>query len=57
LDALQTRIWECLSEPKQIDVMTRELKLPIAELSRHLMMLEMKKIVRRLPGNQYERKG
>ncbi len=57
LDALQTRIWECLSEAKQIDVLTRELNLPIAELSRHLMMMEMKKVVRRLPGNQYERKS
>jgi DNA processing protein len=57
LDSLQTQIWECLSEPKQIDVLTRELKLPVAELSRHLMLLEMKKIIRRLPGNQYERRS
>jgi DNA processing protein len=56
LDAVQMRIWEALSEAKQMDALTRELQMPVSELSRHLMVLEMKKVVRRLPGNQYERK-
>jgi DNA processing protein len=57
LDALQQRVWEYLAEqPRHIDEMTRQLALPIPELSRTLMMLEMKKIVRRLPGNLYERR-
>jgi DNA processing protein len=31
------------------------LALPIVDLTRQLMTLELKKIVRRLPGNWYER--
>jgi len=31
------------------------LSLPVPELSGLLMMLEMKKAIRRLPGNQYQR--
>jgi DNA processing protein len=30
--------------------------VPVAELSRVLMQLEMKKVVRRVPGNFYERR-
>jgi DNA processing protein len=55
LDALQQKIWEALAERRNVDELTESLALPIAELSRHLMMLELKKVVRRLPGNCYER--
>ena len=42
--------------PRYVDTMTQQLGLPVSELTRTLMMLEMKKVVRRLPGNQYERR-
>jgi DNA processing protein len=56
LDPLQQRIWQALSaEPRHIDELSRDLAAPIAELSRALMMLEMRRGVRRLPGNRFER--
>lgn len=56
LDPLPSRIWDYLEEPKHIDDITRAVELPIAELSRLLITMELKKQVRRLPGNQYERR-
>jgi DNA processing protein len=57
LDPTQRRIWELLAPgPRHIDVMARELELPVAQLNGLLMLLEMRKVVRRLPGNQYERR-
>ncbi len=56
LDDNQMRIWEALTEPKHADVLARELVLPSGDLTRMLMMLEMKKAIRRLPGNNYERR-
>ena len=56
LDDNQVRIWEALTEPKHADVLARELALPSGDLTRMLMMLEMKKAIRRLPGNNYERR-
>ncbi|HEV3204540.1 MAG TPA: hypothetical protein VGY77_09160 [Gemmataceae bacterium] len=35
--------------------MARQLQVNIPDLSQALMYLEMKKIIRRLPGNLYER--
>lgn len=56
LSDLQRRIWDCLAErPRHVDEMTRHLAVPVAEVTTALMMLEMKKTVRRLPGNSYER--
>jgi DNA processing protein len=57
LDATQQRIWDYLAEqPKHIDEMSRHLGMTIPELTRTLTLLEMKRIVRRLPGNLYERR-
>jgi len=56
LDPLPSRVWDYLTEPKHIDDITREMEISISEISRLLMSLEIKKIVRRLPGNQYERR-
>lgn len=51
------RVWLALSEGTRfVDDLARELALPIPELTRLLMQLELKRIVRRLPGNQYERR-
>jgi DNA processing protein len=56
LDPVHRRIWDCLAEgPKHLDEMVQQLDLPVPQLSGALMMLEMKKLVRRLPGNRYER--
>jgi DNA processing protein len=55
LDPVQQAIWEALAERRMVDDLTAQLQLPISELTRHLMMLELKKVVRRLPGNWYER--
>lgn len=56
LDAAQQRIWESLAqEPRHLDQMVQQLGLSVSELSGTLLMMEMKKIVRRLPGNRYER--
>lgn len=56
LDEGQLRIWECLAErPRHMDEISRQLGVPIAELTGRLMLLEMKKVIRRLPGNQFER--
>ena len=56
LDDLQNRIWDALGEARHSDELARELSLPSGELTRALMMLEMKKAIRRLPGNSYERR-
>jgi len=57
LEPTQSRIWELLVEPKHIDEITRELGLSVVELGRMLMQMEMKKHIRRLPGNLYERRS
>jgi DNA processing protein len=57
LDDTQIRVWESLAaSPRHIDDLVRELGIPVAALNGILMMLEMKKAVRRLPGNLYERR-
>jgi DNA processing protein len=56
LDDGQMRLWEFLADgPRTMDEMAQQLAMPIPPLSAALMMLEMKKAVRRLPGNRYER--
>ena len=56
LDDQQMRIWEALTEAKHADVLGRELGFAPGDLTRMLMLLEMKKAIRRLPGNTYERR-
>jgi DNA processing protein len=56
LDEGQMRLWEFLAPgPKTMDEIAQQLVLSIPVLSATLMMLEMKKAIRRLPGNRYER--
>jgi DNA processing protein len=56
LDDSQRRVWELLGDGSQhVDELVRATSVPVAQLNGLLMMLEMKKIVRRLPGNMYER--
>ena len=56
LDAVQLRIWEFLADqPRQLDEMAQQLQLAVPQLSGALLAMEMKRIIRRLPGNRYER--
>ena len=55
LDDCQRRIWEMLTESCHLDQLVQRLGLAVPQVSGALMMMEMKKAVRRLPGNRYER--
>jgi len=41
---------------RHADELARDLDMPVAKLSTVLMGLEMRKLIRRLPGNFYERR-
>jgi DNA processing protein len=56
MDETQRRIWELLAgQALHVDDLSRQLGLAVPELSRALMLMEMKRAARRLPGNRYER--
>jgi DNA processing protein len=56
LDDTQRRVWEFLaSGPRHLDEMVQQLGLGVGPLSGLLLTMEMKRTVRRLPGNRYER--
>jgi DNA processing protein len=56
LEGAQARVYEALASKRHADELVRELGLAAGEVSRTLMQLELKKLVRRLPGNYYERR-
>jgi DNA processing protein len=55
LDAVQQSLWDALTSPRHADDLARELNLPASQLSVILMKLEMRRAIKRLPGNSYER--
>jgi DNA processing protein len=56
LDPMEQRLWDFLaSEPRNLDDIVQELGVSVPKLTGMMLTLEMKKIVRRLPGNRYER--
>lgn len=56
LNEAQLQVWAFLSTgARHLDEMVQQLGLSVATLSGMLLLLEMKKVVRRLPGNRYER--
>jgi DNA processing protein len=56
LDEAQRRVWDALAEgPRHVDQLVQQLGMSVAPLAGMLLVLEMKKVVRRLPGNRYER--
>ncbi len=55
LDDNQRRIWETMTEACHLDQLVQRLGLAVPQVSGALMRMEMKKVVRRLPGNRYER--
>src|SRR5207237_6890552 len=56
LDPVQQQIWDALDRPRHGDELARLVGRPVSELTQVLMGLELKKLIRRLPGNQYERR-
>jgi DNA processing protein len=56
LDGLQRRIWESLAaQPLHVDELAQRLAAPVPQLTGPLLTLEMKRVIRRLSGNRYER--
>lgn len=56
LDEVEQKIWDLLeAEPRSGDELARELGIGVGQLSTVLLKLEMKRGVKRLPGNRYER--
>lgn len=55
LDPVEQQVWHYLEERRTADELTRHLQLPSGEVTRRLMRLELRRVVRRLPGNWYER--
>jgi len=56
LDDNQRRIWDLLEGTiRSVDELAQQLGIPMPKLNASLTLLEMKKIIRRLPGNRYER--
>jgi len=55
LDANQQAVWNfLLGGPRHLDEMVQQLGLSVAQLAGILLGLELKKVIRRLPGNRYE---
>jgi DNA processing protein len=54
LDPEEQKIIACLSnEPKHVDSIANETGLPIAQISSLLLMLEVKKLIKQLPGKLF----
>jgi DNA processing protein len=56
LDPACQQVWDALASRRHADELARELELPVAKLATVLMGLEVRKLVRRLPGNFFERR-
>lgn len=56
LEGTQARVYDALASKRHADELVRELELAPGDVSRTLMQLELKKLIRRLPGNYYERR-
>jgi DNA processing protein len=56
LDETQRKIWDHLSEQtRHIDELVRHVGQPVPQVTSALMTLEMKRVIKRLPGNSYQR--
>ncbi len=56
LDTHQQAVWQFLADsPRHLDEMVQQLHLSVGQLSGILLGMELKKLIRRLPGNRYER--
>jgi DNA processing protein len=51
------RIWDALGdEPCFVDHLVQQLEMPVPQVTKTLMELELRSLVRRLPGGRYERR-
>jgi DNA processing protein len=56
LEGIHKQIWEMLGDkPRHIDELVQSSQLPLQQIAGTLVLLEMKKHLKRLPGNFYER--
>jgi DNA processing protein len=56
LDEPQRRVWQELGDgSRHFDELVQKLGLNVSQLSGMLLMMELRRAVRRLPGNRYER--
>jgi len=56
LNELERKVWDALTQPRHADDLTRELNIPAGELIRTLTLMEMKRHVRKMPGNVFSRR-
>lgn len=56
MDPRQQALWDALEEPRHGDELARMLGCSVAELTPLILTMELKRWVRRLPGNQYVRR-
>jgi DNA processing protein len=49
-------VFDALATRRHADELARELGLSPGDLARTLMQLELKRVIRRLPGNFFERR-
>ncbi len=56
LEPAQQAVWDMLASKRHADELARDGGVGAGELARVLMQLELKRLVRRLPGNFYERR-
>jgi DNA processing protein len=56
LDTAQQAVWDLLASKRHADELSREAGVAAGELANVLMQLELKRLVRRMPGNFYERR-
>lgn len=56
MDDLQRQLWELLEgQPRYLDELVQRIGLGVPAVAGALMHMEMRRFVRRLPGNRYER--
>jgi DNA processing protein len=57
LDANQTKLWEAVgTDDVELEVLLDRTGLRASEASASLLLMEMRKLIRRLPGNRYQRR-
>ncbi|MFZ9794347.1 MAG: hypothetical protein ACO3F3_18630, partial [Gemmataceae bacterium] len=55
LEGLELEIWKNLQqESLYLDQFAQRFNLPVQQIASALMMMEMKKIVKRMPGNRFQ---
>jgi len=56
LEPAQQAVWDQLGSKRHADELARDTGFGAGELAKALMQLELKRLVRRMPGNYYERR-